>query len=64
LRLVNSTVSGNTASVEGGGIRNFNVNSRLEITNGTIAHNFRGGILTFSNSGNTATTTLSSPTTR
>lgn len=62
LRLVNSTVSGNTSSNNtGGGIENFSPfsgNSRLEITNSTIANNIGGGIQTVSDTDNTATTTL------
>ncbi|MEP7341593.1 MAG: choice-of-anchor Q domain-containing protein [Acidobacteriota bacterium] len=62
LRLINSTVSGNRASV-GGGIENLSSvgsNSGVEVVNSTITNNTAdngGGILTFGAS-RTATTTL------
>jgi len=65
LRVVNSTVSGNSSADQGGGIANIGSvgNSRLEVTNSTIADNAAlngGGISTFTQNGagNTATTTL------
>ncbi len=66
LRVVSSTVSGNSAVNRGGGIFNLNAsngNSRLEIVNSTIANNTAnngGGIDTFTQSdpNSTATTTL------
>ena len=58
LRLLNSTVSGNTSNI-GGGISNSSANSRVEITSSTIVNNIGGdGISTFESTGNTATTTL------
>ncbi len=65
LRVVNSTVSGNSSAIRGGGIYNLagnGTNSRLEVVNSTIANNTApngGGIHTFTlNAGSTATTTL------
>jgi len=65
LRVLNSTISGNTSANEGGGIANLSSdgNSRLEVTNSTVAGNTAlngGGISTFTQNGagNTATTTL------
>jgi N-acetylneuraminic acid mutarotase len=45
LRLLNSTVSGNSAANNAGGIINvsFSGNNRLEVTNSTIANNTTGG---------------------
>ncbi len=68
LRLVNSTVSGNSSASGGGGIINVSSSSsgtsRLEVTNSTIANNTAGGngggirTLTQNGANNTATTTL------
>jgi len=54
LRLVNSTVSGN----RGDGVRNFTANARSEVIGSTIVNNTAAGVGTFSNLGNTSTTTL------
>jgi hypothetical protein len=65
LRVTNSTVSGNSAVNNPGGILNLSTsgNSRLEVTNSTIANNTGaviGGIMTFAQDdpNATATTTL------
>ncbi|MGQ0801530.1 MAG: choice-of-anchor Q domain-containing protein [Pseudomarimonas sp.] len=63
LRVNASTVSGNRSAGTGGGIANLSNsgNSRLEITNSTIANNSGGGLLAFTQgAGSTATTTLRS----
>ena len=58
LRLVSSTVSGNSATISGGGIDNVSQggNSRLEVVNSTIANNTGGGIITFTQTGGATTT--------
>ena len=64
-RITNSTISGNTASLNGGGIANVGTgtNATLTITNSTISGNFAnnngGGVY---NDGGTGTTTLTSVT--
>jgi CSLREA domain-containing protein len=63
LRVHASTVSGNRSAGSGGGISNISPGqereSRLEITDSTIADNAGGGILSFTqNAGSSATTTL------
>ena len=60
LRLINSTVSGNSATNSGGGgIINFSQvgNSRLEVVSSTVANNTGGGIRTFTQTDATATAT-------
>ncbi len=62
LRMVNSTVSGNSAGVGGGGIENLSAggNSRLEVVNSTITGNMAasGGIETFAFNSGVASTAL------
>ncbi len=63
LRIVNSTISGNSSIANGGGISLFSADgsNTLEITNSTVANNTAvnsGGVLTYAQNNATATTTI------